>query len=115
MMIDNNCNEAHLSDDEDIFIESDKGDAVYLIVNGQVKIHTLGKQIAIRKDNDFFGEMAIIDDRPRSATATSMGDSLLLKIDRDDFFNVLQSNTRFLSNLLKALVSRLRDDINVTV
>jgi CRP-like cAMP-binding protein len=59
--------------------------------------------------------MAIIDDRPISATATSMGDSLLLKIDRDDFFNVLQSNTRFLSNLLKALVSRLRDDINVTV
>ena len=114
-MVASICNESIFTDDEDIFIEDDNGDAVYLIVNGQVKIHTLGKQIAIRKDNEFFGEMAIIDDRPRSASATSMGDSLLLKIDRDDFFNVMQSNTRFLRNLLKALVSRLRDDINVAV
>ncbi|HGJ66798.1 TPA: cyclic nucleotide-binding domain-containing protein [bacterium] len=114
-MVASICNEAHFSDDEDIFIEGDDGDAVYLIVNGQVKIHTLEKQIAIRKDNEFFGEMAIIDDRPRSASATSIGNSILLKIDRDDFFNVLQSNTRFLRNLLKALVSRLRDDINVAV
>ncbi len=115
MMVASICNEAYFSDDEDIFIEGDSRDAVYFIVNGQTKIHTSGKQIAIRNDNEFFGEMAIVDERPRSASATSMGDSFLLRIDRDDFFNVLQSNSRFLRNLLKALVSRLRDDINVVV
>ncbi|MDQ1317773.1 MAG: Cyclic nucleotide-binding protein [Candidatus Poribacteria bacterium] len=114
-MVASITNEVHFHDDEDIFLEGDSGDAVYLVVHGQVKIHTMGKQIAIRMDNEFFGEMAIIDDRLRSATATSMGDSVLLKIDRDNFFSVMQSNSGFLRNLLKALVSRLREDINLTV
>lgn len=108
------AHEIHIKDD-DIFIEGDEGDAVYFIVDGQVKIHTAGKQIAIRKDNDFFGEMAIIDNRLRSATATSIGNSVLLKIDQDDFFSVMQGNIKFLRNLLRALVSRLREDINVAV
>ncbi len=109
------CKEIHFNDDEDIFVEGDDGDAVYFIVDGKVRIHALGRQIAIRNDNEFFGEMAIIDNRLRSASATSIGDSILLKIDRDDFFNLLQNNTRFLRNLLRALVSRLRDDINIVV
>jgi serine phosphatase RsbU (regulator of sigma subunit) len=114
-MVASIANEVHFNDDEDIFAEGDNGDAVYLIVNGKVEIHTLGKQIVIRKDNEFIGEMAIIDDKLRSATATSMGDSVLLKIDRDDFFGVTQSNLRFIRNLLKALVGRLRADINLAV
>lgn len=109
------CNEIQFNNDKDIFTEGDDGDAVYFIVNGKVMIHVLRKQIVIRNTNEFFGEMAIIDDRPRSASATSIGDSILLKINRNDFFNVLQSNSRFLFNMLKTLVSRLRDDINVTV
>ncbi len=107
--------EVHFNDDEDIFLEGDNGDAAYLIIDGKVKIHSMGKQIAIRGVGEFFGEMAIIDDGSRSATATSMGESVLLRIDRDDFFSVLQNNIRFLCNLLKALVSRLRNDINVAV
>jgi len=107
--------EVNLKDDEDIFIEGDDGDAVYLIVNGQVKIHSMGKQIAIRKNNEFYGEMAIIDDGPRSATATSIGDSILLKISRDEFYVVMQSDIKFIRNLLRGLVSRLRDDINTVV
>ena len=60
--------EVHLNDDEDIFLEGDNGDAAYLITDGKVKIHSMGKQIAIRGVGEFFGEMAIIDDGPRSAS-----------------------------------------------
>ncbi len=107
--------EVHFRDNEDIFIEGEIGDAVYLIVKGQVMISAMGKLIAIRSDNEFFGEMAIIDDRPRSATATSRGNSVLLKIYRDDFYNIMQSNLSCMRNLLKALVGRLREDINIAV
>ncbi len=108
-------NEVYFNDDEDIFTEGDSGDAMYLIIKGYVRIHALGKQIAIRGANEFFGEMAIIDDRPRSATATSIGKSILLRIDRNDFFRMMQNDTNILRNLLKALVSRLRDDIKITI
>jgi sigma-B regulation protein RsbU (phosphoserine phosphatase) len=107
--------EVHFHDNEDIFLEGDSGYDIYLIVHGQVMISTMGKQIALRMDNEFFGEMAIIDDRPRSATATSRRDSVLLKIERNEFYHVMQNNIGFMRNLLKALVSRLRDDINQAV
>jgi serine phosphatase RsbU (regulator of sigma subunit) len=114
-MVNSIAQVVHFHDDEDIFLEGDSGDAIYLVVHGQVKIHTMGKQIAIRDDKEFFGEMALIDDGPRSATATSIEDSVLLRIDRDNFYGVMQSNIRFMRNLLKALISRLRDDISYTV
>lgn len=107
--------EVHFHGDEDIFLEGDSGYDIYLIVHGQVMISTMGKQIALRMDNEFFGEMAIIDDRPRSATATSRRDSVLLRIERDEFYLVMQNNIGFMRNLLKALVNRLREDINQAV
>jgi len=107
--------EIHINDDEDIFLEGDNGDAAYLITDGKVKIHSMGKQIAIRGIGEFFGEMAIIDDGPRSATATSMGESILLKIGHDEFYTVMQSDARFTHCLLRELVKRLRDDVNTAV
>ena len=75
-----------LKDNETLFNEGDPGDEMYLIKAGKIKIiKKVGedvKVLAVLKEGDFFGEMAIIDGSPRSATAVSEGQSSLIIFDK---------------------------------
>lgn len=66
---------------EIIFEEGEPGDFFYLIVSGEASITLGGKKIARLGPGHFFGEMAILDDSPRSATATASKSTLLLAVD----------------------------------
>jgi CRP-like cAMP-binding protein len=57
---------------------------------------------------DFFGEMALLDNEPRSATAIAVEDSELLSLHRNDFQNVLSDNRSITVGLIKVLTARLR-------
>ena len=75
--------EKKVKKDEVIFKEGDIGDAFYLIVAGSVRISTLvpgvGEEaLTILKAGEYFGEMALIDDAPRSASAIANEDTMLL-------------------------------------
>lgn len=75
-----------LKDNEALFNEGDAGDEMYLIKVGKIKIvKKVGdevKVLAVLKEGDFFGEMAIIDGSPRSATAVSEGNTSLIIFDK---------------------------------
>lgn len=84
------------SKDSIIFLENDVPDAFYLIVEGNVEILKEGRNgkqevLAIKRNYEVFGEMAVIDDLPRSATIKARTDIKLLKIEKDQFVELLKS------------------------
>jgi CRP/FNR family cyclic AMP-dependent transcriptional regulator len=96
-----------------IVLESDAGDALYVVLEGQVKLVLSaedGREIilATRSKGDFFGEMSLIDDQPTPFNAIAMGDAELLVLRRDDFRRCLSEIPGMSLGLLRALCERLR-------
>src|SRR5207249_8655098 len=80
-----------------ILFEDDPGDALYVVVTGQVKVVLIGEDgreviLSVLHEGQFFGEMALIDDEPRSAHVIAMLDSNLLVLRREDFQAILQQS-----------------------
>lgn len=95
-----------------LFSEGDKGAFLYIIVIGSVKIFTEvnGKEkiISILKKGDSFGDLALIDDLERSASAKTLESSILLTISKQAFLNLLENNFSVTKKVLMELSSRLR-------
>jgi CRP/FNR family transcriptional regulator, cyclic AMP receptor protein len=96
-----------------LFRAGDKGDAMYLIEQGRVRICVLatdGHQMTLAElgRGDFFGEMALLDGQPRSADAVVTEDTRLAVLSRDHFLSFLGSNRNVALELLTALANRLR-------
>jgi CRP-like cAMP-binding protein len=103
--------EKKLEQGEVLFNEGEKGDVMYLIREGKIKI-TKGKGedekvLAILKEGDFFGEMAIIDGSPRSAGAIAASTVSLLVIDKETFKSKIKENP-LIEYVLETLSRRLR-------
>ena len=96
-----------------VFQEGDKGDALYVILNGKVKISLFdenGREYildVIGKDG-FFGELSLIDELPRSANVVTTEDAEFLIVRRHDFTKLLIENPKITINILKTLSGRLR-------
>lgn len=92
--------------------EGSQGDEMYVIVSGEVKVHSKEKTIATLKEGDHFGEMSLIDKAPRSASITTLNPSTLLRINRKDFFSMIRKESetakKILWNFLQVLSFRLR-------
>jgi CRP/FNR family transcriptional regulator, cyclic AMP receptor protein len=96
-----------------ILFEDDPGDALYVVVTGQVKVVLIGEDgreviLSVLGSGDFFGEMSLIDDEPRSAHVIAMEDARLLVLRREDFQRALEETPRIALGLLRALSGRLR-------
>jgi CRP/FNR family cyclic AMP-dependent transcriptional regulator len=96
-----------------IFAEGDPGTAFYIIETGQVKISsksapTQKTLLAFLADGDSLGELALIDGKPRSATATAMVETHVLVLGLDDFLDLLEKHPLVLKSLLLTVVERLR-------
>jgi CRP/FNR family cyclic AMP-dependent transcriptional regulator len=103
--------EKKLNPGDILFKEGDKGKMMYLIREGKIKI-TKGtgeeeRTLAVLKDGDFFGEMAIIDGSPRSASAIAVTPTSLLVIDEETFKAKLRENP-LIEYVLGTLSRRLR-------
>jgi CRP/FNR family cyclic AMP-dependent transcriptional regulator len=96
-----------------ILFEDDPGDALYVVAQGQVKVVLIGEDgreviLSVMGEGEFFGEMALIDDEPRSAHVIAMEDSSLLVIRREDFQDLLKQTPGIGLVLLRELSRRLR-------
>ena len=95
-----------------ILFEDDPGDALYVVATGQVKVVLIGEDgreviLSVLGEGEFFGEMALIDDEPRSAHVIAMEDSTLVVLRREDFTNILMQVPAIALALLKELSRRL--------
>lgn len=102
----------------EIFAEGDGGDAFYQIVEGTVSITKrdpggVKREIAVLQENDILGEMALLTNLPRSASAVCRSEARLVRILKSDFDGWLQAGgpqtLRVLFHLVTILCRRLRD------
>jgi uncharacterized membrane protein len=96
-----------------LFRQGEKGDAMYLIESGRVRISIRDEAeeevtLAELAQGDFFGEMSIIDGRQRSADAKVIEDAQLAILSRDAFLSFVRSNSDVALEMLSALTDRLR-------
>lgn len=104
--------------DEIIIAEHEIGEKAYFIEHGRVEVsRSLGDQkihLANLETGSIFGEMSMVDEKPRSATVTATEETMVREIHRDDFFLSFSSDPDFAVLILKQLFERLRD-ANVTI
>ena len=98
---------------EVIFNAGDLGDVLYIVGSGQVELSvkdTTGQKIVLAtpERNDVFGELSMLDARPRSATATAVTDCELLLLDREDLLILFKKQPDAALNMLAVLSGLLR-------
>jgi len=101
-----------LTDGEVLFHEGDPGDALYVIVEGEVAVQAEGPprvEMARLGPGSFIGEVALMTDQPRSATVTAPNGAELLRIDRATLKRVLAAHGEVLSAVLRFVRDRLVD------
>ena len=94
-----------------IFREGDPGDEMFIIETGAIEIlrATRGSApLAVLEPGDFFGEMAVLEDQPRFASARAKEASRLLRIDRNAFAQLVQENFEIAVRIMRKLALRLR-------
>jgi len=95
-----------------IFSEGDFGRELFIIIRGEVEIYRMidekKRTLAILKDGDIFGELAVIDKFPRSAYAMAIKDTIVLAVNSSAFETVILSNQDFTKKIIKLLSARLR-------
>jgi len=99
---------------ENILIQNEKGDSLYIIIEGSVKVVLYGSKgkeiiLSILKKGDFFGEMALLDKDVRSAYVITLEKTRVLVLSRDIFLNWLNSHPSIAIKLLRYLSIRLRN------
>jgi CRP-like cAMP-binding protein len=96
-----------------IFCEFEPGNEFYVIQTGRIKIVKIinnnEKTLDVLKPGDIFGEMAVLEEEPRSASAIAMEKSRLLKFHRDNFDALLQGNPQIAYRLLVIFSKRIYD------
>jgi len=96
-----------------VFFENEEGDCLFMILEGRIKVTILGDDgreiiLTMLGPGDLFGEMALLDNEPRSATAIAVEESELLLLQRSDFQAVVGDNPGISIALIKVLTARLR-------
>ncbi len=118
-------------DNDTVFLEGSAGDSFFIIVEGEVLItksvpksqsaksgpgasEKEDKVIATLQKGDFFGEMALLDEAPRSASAKSKGQTILLKIQRDTFWKFVESDAAVALQTILPLARTMSDRLRQT-
>jgi HEAT repeat protein len=93
---------------EPIVTDGETGDRLCIVHRGEVLVRKGGRVLARLATGDFFGEMALFDDEPRSATVTAVDEVEVLVLQRDRFHSLVQQRPSVLMQLCTTLVRRLR-------
>jgi CRP-like cAMP-binding protein len=102
--------ELAVPDGHAIVVEGEPGDAFYLVVDGVVDVTRRGQTIRRLGRGDFIGEIALVDGRARTATATAVGPVRTLVVRRDAFLELMERHAAVRLGILMALTDRIRSD-----
>jgi CRP/FNR family cyclic AMP-dependent transcriptional regulator len=91
-----------------IMKEGDKGAFMYVVVKGNVAVSIKSKVVERAGPGGVFGEMALVDQSPRAASAIAETDAELLAVNRSDFLSLVKTRPAFAVSLLRSLAERLR-------
>lgn len=91
-----------------IFKEGEIGDCMYIIHRGEVMIHKNNTTLAVLKEREVFGELALLDAELRSASATTNSDCILFRIEQEPFYELIENRPEVAKGFIKILCQRLR-------
>ena len=97
-----------------IFDEGSRGEELYLLLEGHVAIEKGGKTLAELGPGSHFGEMAMVDKSPRSATARALDDVRLLVIQRQQFYDIMRRDPSMAVKLMWSFIQALNTRLRVT-
>lgn len=100
--------EVAFDDGQPIVRQGQVGNGLYIVVSGEARIVAGSEELARLGAGDFFGELSVIDQRPRVASALASGATVCLALASWDLLALLEDEPRLALNLLQALVARLR-------
>jgi CRP-like cAMP-binding protein len=83
-------------------------DALFVILDGAVEISRNGQALHIARQHEVLGSWALFDDSPLPVTAHTLEDTTLLRISRDDFYDLLSDNMELAASIFSTLVRRFR-------
>lgn len=111
------CEVAHeieLPSDQILFEEGDDGDSLYLLVSGEISIIKSDTEVLSFNDVGYcLGEVALIDDKPRSATIKTLSPTRMLRITRDDFFAAMAREPLIGKGIFRVLNNKIRNDLEI--
>lgn len=92
-----------------LVLGSDKSlDSLYVILDGAVAISRENLELHVAKQNEVLGAWALFDSEPLNVTAKTLEDTRLLRISRDDFYDLLSDNSEITASIFAMLVKRFR-------
>ncbi len=91
-----------------IIHKGDVGACMYIIHDGRVRVHDGDQVFAEFAEGEIFGELSLLDPEPRSASVTTMTDALLLRLNQDEFYELLSDNPSISRGIIRILCQRLR-------
>ncbi|MGI4738377.1 MAG: cyclic nucleotide-binding domain-containing protein [Janthinobacterium lividum] len=101
-------NEVTFATGQQIFAKGDLGSSLFIMYAGQVGVYNGPQLLATFGKGDFFGELALLDAEPRSASAVAQGVVTAFRLDQEDFYDVMEERPEVLRNILRVLCQRLR-------
>ena len=100
--------EVRVKKGETVFYKGELGDCMYIIYEGEIKIHDGPHTLNTLINRDFFGDLGLLDAQPRSASATAERDSLLLRLDQVDFYELMANRKEVVRGIMRVLCDRIR-------
>ena len=100
--------EMHFEKGQTIFQKGELGSSMYVIVSGQVRVHDQEQTLTTLGEHDVFGELAVLNSEPRSATVTALKDTHLLRLDQDPFYEIIEDRNEVARSIIQLLVRRLQ-------
>lgn len=106
--------ERALTAGETIFHQGEQGQELFIIKCGSVKIFLPGEDnreeavVAILQEGEFFGELSLLDGQPRSASAVTLSETVVLSLQREPFYRALQADFQAAAHVIAVLCQRLR-------
>lgn len=101
--------ELEVEENEEIVTEGEIGNCMFIIYSGEVRVHKKNQTLAVLKEKDFFGELALLDTETRSATVTANTNCILYRIDQEPFYDLMEFRPEVVKGVVQSLCKRLRD------
>lgn len=101
-----------------LFAQGDQGNAMYIIKKGQVKIFQGSRDdedeqvvLATLPDNSFFGEMALVSEKPRNASALTLEESEIFILKKENFYSLINNNPSLAEQISSEFIHRIRENM----
>lgn len=107
------CQAVEVGQGAAVLREGEESGDFYVVLSGRLRVHSGAVEFAVLEAGQHFGEMSLVDSQPRSASVTALGDALLLRIGRAEFYDVMRQDSvmavKLLWNFIQTLSALVRE------